>query len=72
MVPVVRRAERAFCSRCGGTLFWRRFGNPNILIYAGTLDGETGLAMTSQIHGDAKGDYYDLPALPEIDQGTLK
>lgn len=65
-------AERGFCSTCGSTLFWRRFNNPNISIFAGTLDGVTGLTTQSQIHVDAKGDYYDVPDLPIVDQGTLK
>jgi hypothetical protein len=65
-------AERGFCVTCGGTLFWRRFDSPKISIYAGTLDGETGLEATAQIHADMKGDYYDLPNFPVIDQAELK
>jgi hypothetical protein len=65
-------AERGFCGTCGSTLFWRRFDNPRISIYAGTLDGTTGLQASAQIHADMKGDYYDLPDLPVIDQGELK
>lgn len=64
-------AERGFCGTCGSTLFWRRFDNPKIAIYAGTLDGETGLRESGQIHTETKGDYYDLPDLPVIDQSAL-
>ena len=64
-------AERGFCGTCGGTLFWRRFDNPRISIYAGTLDGATGLRESAQIHVDVKGDYYDLPDLPVVDQASL-
>src|ERR1700680_4749825 len=31
-------AERGFCGRCGGNLFWRQFGRDDISITAGTLD----------------------------------
>lgn len=65
-------AERGFCGTCGATLFWRRFGNLHVSIYAGTLDGETGLREAGQIHVEAKGDYYDLPDLPVMDQAALK
>lgn len=64
-------AERGFCRRCGSNLFWRRFGNDNVSIWAGTLDGQTGLRMESQIHAESKGDYYDLPNCTIVDQTTL-
>ena len=65
-------AERGFCGTCGSTLFWRRFGNPHISIFAGSLNGDTGLRTEGQIHVEAKGDYYDLPDLPVMDQEELK
>lgn len=65
-------AERGFCGTCGSTLFWRRFGASHISIFAGSLDGETGLRAAGQIHVEAKGDYYDLPDLPVMDQSALK
>lgn len=64
-------AERGFCRRCGSSLFWRRFGNGFVSIWAGTLDGPTGLRMESQIHAESKGDYYDLPTCRIVDQTTL-
>lgn len=65
-------AERGFCGRCGSNLFWRRFGNAHVSIFAGTINGETGLRMESQIHTQSKGDYYDLPDCQIIDQNALK
>lgn len=41
-------------------------------IFAGTLDGETGLTTVSQMHTQAQGDYYSLPDLPVIDQDELQ
>ena len=38
-------AERGFCSRCGGNLFWRRVDGDEISITAGTLDHPTGLRI---------------------------
>src|ERR1700743_1523063 len=65
-------AERGFCNLCGSNLFWRRFGNDNVSVWAGTIDGKTGLRMESQLHVESKGDYYELPDLPVIAQGELK
>ena len=64
-------AERGFCKRCGSNLFWRRFGNGNVSIWAGTLDGPTGLRMEAQLYVESKGDYYDLPDCKVVDQSTL-
>lgn len=65
-------AERGFCSRCGGNLFWRKFGSENVSIWAGTFDGETGLRLEAQIHANSKGDYYPLPEVPILEQAKLK
>jgi hypothetical protein len=64
-------AERGFCSRCGSNLFWRRFDGETISVWAGSLDGETGLKLVAQIHAESKGDYYDLPDVEIIEQETL-
>lgn len=64
-------AERGFCKVCGSNLFWRRFGSEHISIWAGTIDGPTGLRMESQLHAESAGDYYDLPDVPVIDQASL-
>jgi hypothetical protein len=65
-------AERGFCSNCGGNLFWRRFGNAHLSIWAGTIDGPTGLRMESQLYADSAADYYDVPDLPNLAQSALK
>ena len=64
-------AERGFCSRCGGNLFWRRHGSDRVSIMAGTLDMPSGLRATSQIHADAASDYYDPPSdVPAVAQSS--
>lgn len=65
------KARRGFCATCGGNLFWQPGDRRTTSIFAGTLDGETGLRMTSQIHADAKGDYYDLPDVPVDEQAPI-
>ena len=54
--------RRGFCNRCGSSLFWDRAGSPTISIWAGTLDGPTGLELTGHIFTAEKGDYYAIPA----------
>lgn len=65
-------AERGFCSACGSNLFWRRLDNPFISVMAGSIDGDTGLRMESQLYPESAGDYYDLPNVPAIPQSELK
>ena len=64
-------AERAFCSNCGSNLFYRPFNKGWTSIFSGTLDGETGLSIESQIFVEEKGDYYELPDVPVIQQSDL-
>ena len=54
-------ARRGFCSRCGGNLFWEPAGRDDMSIFAGTLDGPTGLTCVEHIFAEDKGAYYDLP-----------
>ena len=56
------RAERGFCGRCGGNLFWRPFQNERgwISIMAGTLDPPTELKLTQHICVKDKSDYYEI------------
>ncbi|HVN98403.1 MAG TPA: GFA family protein [Steroidobacteraceae bacterium] len=53
-------AERGFCSRCGGNLFWRPSGRvPAVTsIMAGTLDPPTGLRIVEHLFVEDKSDYY--------------
>ncbi len=55
-------AERGFCSRCGGNLFWRETapGTEVISIMAGTLEVPTGLRITAHSFVGDRSDYYDL------------
>lgn len=55
-------AERGFCERCGGNLFWRPTapGSGVTSIMAGTLDAPTGLRLVQHIYVDDKSDYYTI------------
>lgn len=65
-------ARRAFCGRCGSTLFWQGNGRDYISIAAGTLDGATGLESACHIHVADKGDYYSIDdGLPQNADGTF-
>jgi hypothetical protein len=55
-------AERGFCARCGGNLFWRRRSDPGgwLSIMAGTMDPPTGVRLMQHIFVADKSDYYDI------------
>jgi hypothetical protein len=53
-------AERGFCSRCGGNLFWKQAGRDAISITAGTLDTPTNLSVEEHIFVADKSDYYTI------------
>ena len=53
-------AERAFCKRCGSTLFYRLVGSNHHFVSAETLDDTSGFALTHQIFIDEKPAYYDF------------
>lgn len=53
-------ARRGFCNRCGSTLFWQPEGGDSISIAAGSLDGDTGLAVDCHWYVSEAGDYYTL------------
>lgn len=57
-------AQRGFCNRCGGNLFWRHRARDTVSIMAGTLDQPTGLATIANIYVADAGDYQIIPALP--------
>lgn len=52
-------ARRGFCGTCGSNLFWDGPG-ANLSIFAGTLDGPTGLTLIGHIYCADKGDYYEI------------
>jgi len=59
-------ARRGFCGVCGSNLFWDGPG-VNLSIFAGTLDGPTGIKMAGHIFCADKGDYYELgDDLPKV------
>jgi len=53
-------AERGFCNRCGGNLFWRYLDGDVISITAGTLDLPTSLSIEEHIYVAYKSDYYEI------------
>ena len=53
-------AERGFCSRCGGNVFWKQVGRDAISVTAGTLDTPTHLWVEEHIFVADKSDYYTL------------
>jgi len=63
-------AERGFCNRCGGNLFWRNLDGDTVSITAGTLDTPTGLKIAEHIFVADKSDYYELAdGVPKKAQG---
>ncbi|SPJ24405.1 GFA family protein [Palleronia abyssalis] len=52
-------ARRGFCPICGSNLFWDG-GGARLSIFAGTLDGPTGLTTQGHIFCASKGDYYEI------------
>lgn len=52
--------KRGFCKFCGGQLFWDVVGRDHVSIFAGTLDGPTGLETSHHIFCADKGDYYEI------------
>ena len=53
-------AERAFCGRCGGNVFWKLAGRDALSITAGTLDAPTHLKVQEHIFVADKSDYYSI------------
>ena len=57
------KAQRGFCCRCGGNLFWRHRDRDTISIMAGSLDQPTGLATVENMYVGDAGDYQVIPDL---------
>jgi len=53
-------AERGFCGRCGGNLFWKQAGRDAVSVTAGTLDTPTYLTIEQHIFVADKADYYEI------------
>lgn len=56
------QAERGFCARCGGNLFWRPRRGGHVSIMAGTLDTPTRLQASAHIY---TADASDYPAIAD-------
>ena len=69
-----KKASRAFCNRCGSSLFWLAGGRDYVCIMAGTLDETAGLQAAKHIYVRDKAEYYtltdDLPKIPQGEQHT--
>lgn len=65
------RAQRGFCSACGGNLFWRPVDGEHVSIMAGTIDLPTGVTAIAHICVDDASDYHAIADnLPQYgDQG---
>ena len=55
-----KSAKRGFCSNCGSSLFWQPDHGKHMSIFAGSIDGDTKLSLTSHICTQEKGDYYRI------------
>lgn len=53
-------AKRGFCATCGSNLFYSHNASDNLSIFAGVIDGDTGLRIAGHIYCADKGDYYDI------------
>lgn len=64
------KAVRGFCQTCGSSLFWKANDNSILAVFAGTIDGPTGLQLCEHIYVGNRGDYYDLAdGLPQKPAG---
>ena len=62
-------AKRGFCKHCGSALFWKKMGDPDISILAGSFDEPSGLEITEHIYVAHKGDFYKITDdLPQRDE----
>lgn len=60
------QARRGFCAKCGSNLFWHLLDSLKISIFAGSINGNTGLEVVPQMHCETKGDYYSLLDVPQL------
>lgn len=59
-------ARRAFCSRCGSSLFWQADEDPLLAIAAGSLEEPTGLKLAVHSWTSASADYWSFdPKIPK-------
>jgi hypothetical protein len=68
-------AERGFCNRCGGNIFWRSTAIDRDMtsIMAGTLDPPTHIRIEQHIFVGDKSDYYEIgDAAPQFEQLAIE
>lgn len=58
-----QKAERGFCSECGGNVFWRHDDEDSVSIMAGTIDTPTGLRVCENLYAEDASDYQLIPEL---------
>ncbi len=63
-------AQRAFCNRCGASLFWKAPDSSYTAIAAGTVDEPSGLRAVGHIWWDARADWEIADGLPTSPSGT--
>ena len=64
-------ADRGFCNRCGGSVFWRKDNDDTISISAGMFENPTGLETAEHIFVDSKPDYYEISDSLPCSKGSL-
>jgi hypothetical protein len=63
------KVRRAFCARCGSSLFWDPSGYDWIAIAMGAFDAPTNTHLDRHIFVSEKGDYYEIAdGLPQNDK----
>lgn len=63
-------AERGFCGKCGGNLFWRPRSREHVSIMAGTLDRPTKLQAIAHIYTATASDFFSIAdGLPKYADG---
>lgn len=60
--------ERAFCRKCGSTLYWRMQGRPIASLAVGLLGDQSGLKVSEEIFVDHRPDW--LPPFAGASQST--
>ncbi len=64
------KAQRGFCCKCGGNLFWKPVDKDHISIMAGTIDLPTGIVASEHIYVGNAADYHQIcDGLPQYEEG---
>ena len=53
-------AERAFCHKCGTSLYYRLVNTNQFFLATGTLDDQSHITFGTQVFIDEKPDYYEF------------